>query len=167
MYGGVQFGCTVNWLAPNVIISLDLSTETYTQWMLPPSANKSPRSSDVCVLRNFLCFYHDLNRTAFVIWMLTEFGDDKSWTQFLKISYHNIRMNHKLRIDHFRVDDLHLNLKPVHLSENCDTMVFVNNLQNQAIIYNLRNNTVLKSRINHKICWFFINDYVESLVSTC
>ncbi|RHN46000.1 hypothetical protein MtrunA17_Chr7g0237501 [Medicago truncatula] len=113
------------------------------------------------VFRNFLCLYHDFNGTDFVIWKMTKFGDDKSWTLFLKFSYHNIQMGHNLRVDHKRVDTLRLKLKPVHLSENIDTIVFVNNLQNQAVLYNFRNNTVLKSKINHKIRWFCTEDYVE------
>lgn len=169
LYGGVQFSCSVNWLAPKwspnfdndhcVIISLDLSTESYTQLMLPPSVENLAPSSNICVLMNSFCFSHDSNKTDFVIWKMTEFGDDKSWTQFLKFSYHN-----NLRINK-RFDPVSLNLKPLHLSENGDTVVFVNCLQDQAILYNLRNDTVQKSRVNHKICWFSIKDYVESLVS--
>ncbi|AES77982.1 hypothetical protein MTR_7g022580 [Medicago truncatula] len=56
--------------------------------------------------------------------------------------------------------------KALHLSEDGDTIVFASCLDNQAILYNLRTNRVLKSRVNKKICWFSIKDYVESLVST-
>jgi len=184
MYDGVQFNCTVNWLArsripgtetytvdwlaPNttiiyefVIISLHLGTETYTKLMLPPDAEKSTHLSNVCVLMNSFCFSQDFNGTDFVIWKMTEFGDDRSWTQFFTFSYHNLGMNLNSRVVYSW-----LKLKPLHLSEDGDTMVFGSCLDNQAILYNLRTKRVLKSRVNKKICWFSIKDYVESLVST-
>ncbi|AES77984.2 putative F-box domain-containing protein [Medicago truncatula] len=184
MYDGVQFNCTVNWLARNripgtetytvdwlapnttiiyefVIISLHIGTETYTKLMLPPSADKSTHLSSVCVLMNSFCFSQDFNGTDFVIWKMTEFGDDRSWTQLFTFSYHNLRMNLNSRVVYSR-----LKLKPLHLSEDGDTIVFGSCLDNQAILYNLRTNRVLKSRVNKKICWFSIKDYVESLVST-
>ncbi|XP_039683334.1 F-box/kelch-repeat protein At5g15710 isoform X2 [Medicago truncatula] len=54
-----------------------LGTETYTKLMLPPGAEESTHSSNVCVLMNSLCFSHDFNKTDFVIWKMTEFGDDR------------------------------------------------------------------------------------------
>jgi len=170
MYDGVQFNCTVNWLACNqipskvdefVIISLHLGTDTYTKLMLPPGDEKSTHLSSVCVLMNSFCFSQDFNGTDFVIWKMTEFGDDRSWTQFFTFSYHNLRMNLNSRVVYSW-----LTLKPLHLSEDGDTMVFASYLHNQAILYNLKTNRVLKSRVNKKICWFSIKDYVESLVST-
>jgi hypothetical protein len=110
MYDGVQFNCTVNWLARNqipsnttiileyVIISLHLGIETYTKLMLPPGAEKSTYLSSVCVLMNSLCFSEDFNGTDFVIWKMTEFGDDRSWTQFFTFSYHNLQMNLNSRV---------------------------------------------------------------------
>jgi F-box interacting protein len=175
MYDGVQFNCTVNWLARNqipsnttiilefVIISLHLGIETYTKLMLPPGAEKSTYLSSVCVLMNSFCFSQDFNGTDFVIWKMTEFGDDRSWTQFFTFSYHNLQMNLNSRVVY---SWSWLTLKPLHLSEDGDTMVFVSYQDNQAILYNLRTNRVLKSRVNNKICWFSIKDYVESLVST-
>lgn len=89
---------------------------------------------------------------------MTEFGEDKSWTQFFKFSYDNLKINLKSRLDLS-------NLIPLHLSEDGDTMVFVKDLYGQSIICTLRNNRVLKSRANKKIFSFSIKDYVESLVS--
>ncbi|AES77989.2 F-box and associated interaction domain protein [Medicago truncatula] len=175
VYEGVQFNCTVNWLARNriptntasiinefVIVSLHLGTETYTKLMLPPGAEESTHSSNVCVLMNSLCFSHDFNKTDFVIWKMTEFGDDRSWTKFFTFSYHNLQVNLNSRFVYSW-----LKLKALHLSEDGDTIVFASCLHNQAILYNLRTNRVLESRVNKKICWYSIKDYVESLVSTC
>jgi len=110
---------------------------------------------------NSFFFSQDFNGTDFVIWKKTEFGDDWSWTQFLTFSYHNLGMNLNSRVVYSW-----LKLKPLLLSEDGETLVFGSFLDNQTILYNLRTNRVLKSRVNKKICWFSIKDYVESLVST-
>lgn len=169
VHDGVYFSCTVNWLAPSfcpnrvfktMIVSLDLSTETYTQLMPPQSCeNMSGAYGSVCVLMNSFCFYHNMiNGTDFIIWKMMKFGDDKSWTQFLKFNNDNVRVNCEIRFSH---------LIPLHLFENGDTLLFANSLQDRAILYNWRKNIVLKPRINNKIWWFSIKGYVESLVSTC
>ncbi|KAL5057548.1 hypothetical protein RYX36_029152 [Vicia faba] len=173
MYGGVYFSCAVNWLGTNprndkffddyVIVSLNLSTLTYTQ-MHPPSCFEKVIplvAPSVCVLMNSLCFYHDVEGTHFVIWRMTEFGNENSWTKLLKLYYHNLGMNYK-----FEHDFLRLRLMPLHVSEDGDVVVFANNLQSRAILYNRRTERARKTRINNNICWFSMRDYVESLVST-
>ncbi|AES60799.1 putative F-box domain-containing protein [Medicago truncatula] len=171
LYAGVHLNSTLNWLgfiqdgdlAPQlVIISLDLGTETYTQFLPPPISldlshvlqKVSHAKPGVSMLMDSLCFYHDLNETDFVIWKMTKFGDEKSWAQLLKISYHKLKMNLKPGISMF------------NLYVNGDTLVFVDDQKERAILYNWRNNRVVKTRVNKKICWFSINHYVESLVST-
>jgi len=171
VYAGVHFNCTVNWLAmikdgnlaPQfVILLLDLSTETYTQFLPPPISLEvshvlmkvSHAWPGVSVLMDSLCLYHDYKETDFVIWKMTKFGDENSWAQLLKISYHNLQMNLKPGISMF------------NLYVNGDTLVFVDDQKKRAILYNWRNNRVVKTRINKKICWFSLNHYVESLVST-
>jgi len=160
-YSGVHLNCTINWLAVDidcqfVIISLDLGTETHTHFLPPSDALKmSSVLPGVCALMDSLCFYHEFERIDFVIWKMTEFGDKKSWTQFLKFSYHNLQMN------------FHGGFSCLHLYENGDTLVFTFNIHDQAILYNLRNFKVVKTRVNKNICWLSVNNYVESLVSTC
>ncbi|KEH22768.1 putative F-box domain-containing protein [Medicago truncatula] len=169
VHDGVHFSSTINWLAPcfcpnrvskTMIVSLDLSTETYTQLMPPQSCENMPGADgSVCVFMNSFCFYHNMiNGTDFIIWKMMKFGDDKSWTQFLKFNNDNLRVNCEIRFAH---------LIPLHLFKNGDTLVFANSLQDRAILYNWRNNIVLKPRVNNNKCWFSINCYVESLVSTC
>jgi F-box interacting protein len=171
VYAGVHFNCTVNWLAmikdgnlaPQfVIISLDLGTETYTQFLPPPISLEfsyflmkvSRAWPGVSVLMDSLCLYHDFKETDFVIWKMTKFGDEKSWAQLLKISYHNLQMNLKPGISMFK------------LYVNDDTPVFVDDQKKRAILYNWRNSRVVKTRVNKKICLFSFNPSVESLVST-
>jgi F-box interacting protein len=171
IYGGVHFSSTVNWVTTvsndnNVyqvlIFSLYLGTETYTQLLPPPGYEKVARViPSVCVLTNSFCFYHDYEGTDFVIWKMEEFGNEKSWSQIFKFSYQNLGMNYK-----FELGGLCLKLKPLHLSENHDTVVLANILQNRAILYNWTTNRAKKTRINNNIRWHTMNDYVESLVST-
>jgi hypothetical protein len=146
-----------------VIISLDLDTETYTE-MLPPQGfldkNASCDERNVCVLMESLCFYYDFNKTDFVLWKMMEFGDEDSWVQFFRFSYNKIRMNYGSGPCPL------IKLLPFHLSEDGETLILANNLQDQAILYNRRTNKARKTRINKKIRWFSIMDYVESLVST-
>jgi F-box interacting protein len=175
VYDGVYFCCTINWLVYRpclindehdmefVIISVDLDTETYTE-MLPPQGfldkNASREERNVCVLMESLCFYYDFNQTDFVLWKMTEFGDEDSWVQFFRFSYNKIRMNYGSGPRPL------IKLLPFHLSEDGETLILANNLQDQAILYNRRTNRARKTRINKKIRWFSIMDYVESLVST-
>jgi F-box interacting protein len=168
---GVYLDSTVNWLATRtdyngvmkfLIISLDLATETYKQ-MLLPSDEGLRKWGNVCVLMNSLCVYHDLKETDFVIWKLMEFGNENSWTQFLKIRYRDVQLYHE--IGHSAV----FKIRPLHLSENGDILVLANNqLQNnQAILYNRRTNKSRKTRMYNNISWLSIHNYVESLVLIC
>jgi F-box interacting protein len=166
-YSGVHLNCTANWLAifkkgnlvvQFVIISLDLGTETHTRLLPPPGSQGHLCMVGVCVLMDSLCFYHDIKRTDIVIWKMTKFRDEKSWTQFLKFNNHNLQM------------EMTRGLSCINLYENGDILVFTDDQyhQGQAILYNWRNSTVvkLKTRDNESIFWSSINNYVESLVST-
>jgi hypothetical protein len=59
-----------------------------------------------------------------------------------------------------------VNLLPLYLSENGDTLILTNYDDDEAFIYNCRDNRVKKIGINNKILWGLAKDYVESLVST-
>ncbi|XP_058741541.1 F-box/kelch-repeat protein At3g23880-like [Vicia villosa] len=172
-YDGVHLGCTINWMAFQkvfdrddtteefVIVSLDLSTETFTRLMPPENYNNDGDHifPNICVLMDSLCFSYD-KETEFFIWRMTKFGDEKSWSQFLKFRYHNVGID-------FELGHPHIKLTPFHLSEDGDTLLLANHAQDSAILYNCRNNIAKKTRIIDKICWFSIRDYVESLVPTC
>jgi len=56
-------------------------------------------------------------------------------------------------------------LFPLCLSENGGTLILACDEYEQAILYNLSDNKVEKTRITNKIEWSLSKDYVESLVS--
>ncbi|CAJ2669685.1 unnamed protein product [Trifolium pratense] len=143
------------------IISLDLSKETYLQLLPPRGFDKVPVvRPNLFVLMDSLCFSHDFNETDLIIWQMKQFGVQESWIQLLKISYHTLRIVYNVRLQSI--------LFPLYLSENGDTLILMSNEgDHQAILYNLRDNTVEKTRITNKVTLFLSKDYVESLVSTC
>ncbi|CAL5192165.1 unnamed protein product [Lathyrus oleraceus] len=186
---GVHLNGTVNWLAlPNhiqscykydwksianaqqfVIVSLDLSSETCSQFLLPPGFDEVPCFQPALnVLMDYLCFSHDFKRIQFVIWQMKEFGVQGSWTMLFKINYFDIQI-HNLHhnIDIISPIKFGTPLFPLYLSKNGDTLILANYEEDQAVIYNQREKTVKRIRIADKLCFFSIMDYVESLVSTC
>ncbi|XP_058741570.1 F-box/kelch-repeat protein At3g23880-like [Vicia villosa] len=173
---GVYLSGTANWLGAfdyevkslenYVIISLDLGTETYTQMHLPHGFVEMPRlDPTIGVLKNRLCFSYDFRLTHFVIWQMMEFGVQESWTQFLQISYLDLRISVLDFIRH-NFGDKEMFMVPIYLSENDDTLILASRLEEQAILYNMRDNTVERTRITNRIRWLFVKEYVESLVST-
>jgi F-box interacting protein len=167
---GVHLNGTINWFAFHdgininiksivpvdqcVILSLDLSTETYAKLLLPRRFDKvSTRYlPKLVVLMDCLCFCHDFENTHFVIWQMKNFGVEDSWIQLFKISY-----------EHFYtwMDPL-----PLYLSENGDTLVLANVKRKETFIYNCRDNKVEKIGIAKHIKWSQTKGYIESLVST-
>jgi F-box interacting protein len=108
-HNAVFLNGTLNWLAipnniPNtwssqltveqlIIVSLDLGTETYNIYTLPRGfAELPPEEPTVRVLGDCLCFsYYSYNQADLIIWQMKKFGDEESWTQFLKISFHDLQ----------------------------------------------------------------------------
>jgi F-box interacting protein len=178
---GVYVSGTINWLAiPNVsmlwpldirpfepidinrfvIISLDLSTETYRQF-LPPLGDEVVSVTvepTLTVLMDSLCFSHDFHVTHFIIWQMKEFGFEESWTRFLKISYTSF--------GNFRTSWFPLTLFPLCLSDNGDTLIVVCEQHHSAILYNLKYDRGENIRISNLIQWFCAQNYIESLVPT-
>ncbi|CAJ2670114.1 unnamed protein product [Trifolium pratense] len=180
---GVYLSGTVNWFAIQtdlsidyyhhrkditvdqfVIISLDLATETYMKLSPPRGVDEVPHFEPIItVLMDCLCFSHTLNLTHFVIWKMTEFGVEQSWTQFLKISYQNLQVdirfgqNGELRF---------YQLIPLCLSENGHTLIFENSVSSQLILYDLRDNRA-EVTCDNKINWVLAKNYVESVASIC
>jgi len=108
-YAAVYFRSTINWLAIQnefyytvsnikditveqfVIVSLDLGSETYNQYLLPRGFDEVPPAiPTIGVLGDRLCFSYCYKEIEFVIWEMKKFGVEDSWTPFLKISYHNL-----------------------------------------------------------------------------
>ncbi|KEH22597.1 F-box protein interaction domain protein [Medicago truncatula] len=174
---GVYLSGTVNWFALRskssynkditveqfMIISLDLGTETYKQFQTPRGVDEVPYvAPTIAVLMDRLCFSHYIKRTHFVIWHMSEFGVEQSWTQFIKISFQNVQVDDRFRFsDWFHYQSL---MFPLCLSENSDTLVLVSSPK--AILYHLKDNRVELASSN-EITWSFAKDYVESLASIC
>jgi F-box interacting protein len=140
-----------------VIVSLDLGTETFTQLLPPRSFDFDGVPSfepSLCVLMDCLCYCHDFKENYFVIWQMKEFGVQESWTQFLKISYHNLEIYFDFR---------HLYLLPLCLSG--DTLILTNDQDRQAILYNWKDNRVERTKITNRTWWSSVKGYVESLFS--
>ncbi|RHN46326.1 putative F-box domain-containing protein [Medicago truncatula] len=158
-----------------VIISLDLSTETTIQLLLPSKFDEVPCFQPTLqVLSDHICFSHDFKKTEFVIWKMNEFGVQESWTQLFRIGYFNLEM-HNLPMDDYLNTTL---LMPLSLSRNEDTLILLFPLtrtkvgdrwiyyyygDNEAIIYDHKENRAQRISTDDNPCRF---SYVESLVST-
>jgi len=141
-----------------VFISLDLDIETYKHLLGPPGVDEVPDiEPTIAVLMDCLCFSHILKRTHFVIWQMTEFGVEQSWTQFVKISFQNIQVEDKFRDGRYHP----FFMFPSCLSENGDTLMLVSYCGDKEILYYLRDNRAEQASGN-KIIWSFSKDYVES-----
>ncbi|GAU30041.1 hypothetical protein TSUD_332100 [Trifolium subterraneum] len=91
-----------------VIVSLDLETETYNQYMLPRGVDGV------------------LSGTP----SMKKFGVEDSWTQFLKISFQNLQVEYDFR---FPTQMQIFQLVPLLLSKNGDTL---ERKRKHAILYN-------------------------------
>ncbi|CAJ2649957.1 unnamed protein product [Trifolium pratense] len=113
---GVHFNGTINWLAYHnvdnqyVILSLDLSTETYTHLLLPLGLDDVDGPM-IVLLGDRLCFCHDFEETHFVIWQMKDFGVQNSWIQLFKVRYEK-RIGFVVR------------WLPLYLSGNGDTLIW-------------------------------------------
>ncbi|KAL5057566.1 hypothetical protein RYX36_029170 [Vicia faba] len=155
----VTFSGSFIWLAVDnhtgkrTIISLDLSTETHTQFLPPQDFDDgSMIDPNLSMLNDCLCFSCDFRLTHLVIWQMKEFRVEDSWTQILKISYNNLQ-----------IYDLFPRL-PLCLLEKNDTLLLIDKCQSQMIIYTWRDN---RAKAINK-CWQFNSkNYVETLVWYC
>jgi F-box interacting protein len=175
---GVHVYGTINWLALDksthieqfVIVSLDLSTETYKQFLLPLGFDEVPFSQPLLrALMDCLYFSHCSNKTEFILWKMKEYGVQESWTQLFKISYQNLAKQIVVSMGFMGLGfniDYGYYYQLVCLYVNGDIVIFVSNFCKQSFIYNLKDNTVVKIKSINTIHWFHDSkDYVESLVS--
>jgi F-box interacting protein len=173
---GVHLSGSINWLTLHnydrrsynskyisveqfLIISLDLRTETYKELRLPQGFDDVPLiQPSLCVLMDCLCFSNVVKVTHFVIWKMTEYGVEESWTQLLEINLQIIYR--KLGII------IHFRWMPLHVSKNCDTLILANCFQD-LLLYNLRHDSVERARITnrkYKSQEDHITNHAESLV---
>ncbi|XP_058739912.1 F-box/kelch-repeat protein At3g23880-like [Vicia villosa] len=190
---GVSFKGTFNWLAIRnttfyncnsykdltvdqfLIVSLELRTETYNQYLLPPEFDEvPPRPPVICVLGDCLSFSYCSKETHFIIWQMKKFGVQDSWSQFLKIGYHNLQIEYDYSDEYLK---FYFELVPLFLSKDGDTLVLTESPQYKEFLYNWRNDQVVRTKItaskttttttgetsNLVLC--SANGYFESLVS--
>jgi hypothetical protein len=178
---GIYVSGTINWLAIRnnevydwksitidqfVIISLDLGKETYRQLLPPRGFDRVPHvEPSISVLMDCLCFSHNIKGKYFVIWQMKEFGVEESWTRLLKIDH--LSLPYLFHQDYYCYDSTQLFIFPLYLSENGNKLILAYDKDDQAILYNFRENKAEKIRIKNYIRWFLSKNHVESLVSTC
>jgi hypothetical protein len=185
-HNGVYFSDTLNWLAIHnhndinydyrnlrieqfVIVSLDLGTETYNQYLLPLGFDEVPRAEPtVDVLGGHLCFsYSSYKENEFVLWQMKKFGIEESWSQLLNISFQNLQIHYDAKYN--------FELTPLLLFKD-HILILNSNQKGHPLLYNWRVNrveriqttassTFTENRTGCDICWYPPNCYVESLVS--
>ncbi|CAK8542453.1 unnamed protein product [Lathyrus sativus] len=187
---GVSFKSTLNWLAVHntifyigddykditidqfSIVSLDLRSETYNQYLVPHEFDEVPPNAPIIgVLGDCLFFSSRYKETDIIIWQMKKFGVQDSWTQFLKISCHSLQIDY----DYSEYMKYHFKLVPLFLSKDDDTLILDCILEHPTILYNWRNNSVVRTNISaRKIITddetsncisCSANGYFESLVS--
>jgi F-box interacting protein len=82
--GGIFVSDSVNWLVSTFVVSLDLKKESYQKFSLPVSYVKS--LTTLGTLRG--CLSLPLSgKCSADIWIMKEFGNEKSWTKLLTVPY--------------------------------------------------------------------------------
>ena len=161
---------TVNWLALRklssdyiwryelVIFSYDMKNETYRYLLKPDGLSEvsfpEPRLG---VLKGYLCLSCDHGRTHFVVWLMREFGGEKSWTQLLNVSYEH------LQLDQFPFPST--SMIPLCMSEDEDVMLLASYGRKEFVLVNKRDNRMDDiGGFDGKYYWSYSYDYVPSLV---
>ncbi|XP_057426472.1 F-box/kelch-repeat protein At3g06240-like [Lotus japonicus] len=164
-------GC-VNWLAlenvngPNyqwvnvtlqqlVIASFDMSKEVYMYLPIPEGVSEVPHfEPNLGVLRNHMCFFHDHNKTHFVVWKMREYGIRGSWTRLVSVTY-----------EHLKCDGILYRPLPLCLSEDGDIILLESTEDLEVIKYNIRDNIAEYIQIPINEVSLKADGYVPSLVS--
>ncbi|XP_052111710.1 F-box/kelch-repeat protein At3g23880-like [Arachis duranensis] len=136
-----------------MIVSFDLKSDTHKQILLPKGIDEMPREEPILgVWGNRLYLLHDYKNTHFIAWQMKEFGDENSWTQLLKISFHHLGVE---------------TLFPEFIFENGNIFMLRGRHCFEEVFYDRRDNSV--KRINNLAnnSYFIAFDYVESLVQPC
>ncbi|PNY05845.1 F-box protein [Trifolium pratense] len=170
---GLFVNDSVNWLAVDnlnghkykwkhvtikqlVIFSLDMPKETCKYMLLPEGFCELPEEEpDLAVLRGRLCLYYNHKGTHFVLWEMSEFGVQKSWTKLVNVSYVH------LQFDGFVNGWLPF---PVCLSENGDILLLTcRQVAEYVVMYSLRDDRVENIELPNNDIWH-ANEHMQSLV---
>ncbi|XLT14997.1 hypothetical protein HN51_060687 [Arachis hypogaea] len=167
---GHFIGGTLNWLALRnlhgddydwadvtldmlMIVSFDLKSDTHKQILLPKGIDEIPGQKPILgVWGNSLYLLHDYKNTHFIAWQMKEFGDENSWTQLLKISFHHLGVE---------------TLFPEFIFENGNIFMLIGRHRFEEVFYDRRDNSVKRVNILANNCYFEAFDYVESLIQPC
>ncbi|XP_016200589.1 F-box/kelch-repeat protein At3g23880-like [Arachis ipaensis] len=167
---GYFIGGTLNWIAfrtPHaadydwyavtldmlMLVSFDLKSDTSKEIPLPKGIDEIPgQEPTLGVWGNSLYLLHDYNSTHLIAWQMKEFGDENSWTQLLKISFH-----------HLGVECLF----PGFVFENGNVFMLRGRHGFEAVFYDRRDNSVKRVNISSDTHYLDAFDYVESLVQLC
>ncbi|XP_050916218.1 uncharacterized protein LOC127131338 [Lathyrus oleraceus] len=180
---GVHLNGTVNLLARDiakqiVIISLNLGNDTYSKLLRPQDfVEVSLHSPTIHVLEDSLYFSHHTQQTHFIMWKMTEFGIENSWTQFLKISYQDLDIHVEYKYflaplclyerDLYHHTKYKCFLSPLCLYKNGIALVHAANGHGlHVIVYNWTENRIEKTRMDSSLLWMVNQNYVGSLVPT-
>ena len=108
------------------ILSLHLGTETYDQYTMPRGFDEVPlEAPTIGVLGGCLCFSYSHRETGLVMWQMKEFGVENSWTQFLKVNYHDLLIDYGNFSDNER---RYFQLVPLFLSGDGDSLLLRRNI---------------------------------------
>ncbi|XP_057740646.1 F-box/kelch-repeat protein At3g23880-like [Arachis stenosperma] len=137
-----------------MIVSFDLKSDTHKQILLPKGIDEIPgQEPTLGVWGNSLYLLHDYKNTHFIAWQMKVFGNENSWTQLLKISFH-----------HLGVERL---LFPEFIFENGNIFLLRGRHRFEEVFYDRRDNSVRRVNILANNCYFNVFDYVESLIQSC
>ncbi|XP_020218781.1 F-box/kelch-repeat protein At3g23880 [Cajanus cajan] len=137
-----------------VIFSYDLKNDTCRFLLMPHGLLEVPPCEPYLgVLKGCLCLSLDYKNTHFVVWLMREFGIQKSWTQILNVSYDHHQPRHCFP----------LKFMPLLMSENEDILLLADE-GSQFVVYNLRDNRIDHTHGFNVQSYFYVSyDYVQSL----
>ncbi|XP_050891593.1 F-box/kelch-repeat protein At3g23880-like [Lathyrus oleraceus] len=142
---------TLNFLLcnKNTFVSFDIEKETYMELLLPQNYghNNDYTYRAMSVLSDCLCV-SECENLYWVVWMMKEYGDVKSWTKFIIVSYDKLIRNRPCLVE------------PLFISKNGVLMVM---MDDQLILYNSNNGVALDPLIVMKL-GFFPHIHCDSLV---
>ncbi|KEH37788.1 F-box protein interaction domain protein [Medicago truncatula] len=133
----------------DVILSFDLSNETYKEVLLPEPDGVNVRSNRVLgVLSNCLCVCFDSNNTHWDFWLMKKYGVAESWTRLMMIPLDKI-----LQCLQFRPSFI----QPLFMSENSSVIL---RTYNKFFLYNLNN-----GRLDCLPEWILFRFYFRSVLA--
>ncbi|GAU24395.1 hypothetical protein TSUD_391040 [Trifolium subterraneum] len=159
---GIFVNDSVNWLTTHFIVSLDLEKESYQKLSLPvPNVQfRSPcLGGTLGTFRGSLSLLISMKENFSHVWIMKEFGNEKSWTKLLSIPY----MSYMKSWWPFRY------IKLLYISEDDQVLMEMYIKMNyKLVVYDSKNNTFNFPDHQNRISNVSMGRpeiYVESLIS--